>query len=105
MSGKLARVKASETIRARERKSVYDYGGCHICGERMEERRITQEFWIKGKLIVIEGVPAGVCPRCGEKVVKADVGRWIAALIADSKRLRKVRMISVPVIRFAKEIA
>ena len=84
---------------------MYDYGECHLCGEQMKARRTKQEFWIKGKLIVIENVPAGVCPQCGEKVVKADVGRWIAALIADSKRLRRVRMISVPVIRFAKEIA
>lgn len=84
---------------------MYDYGECNICGERMKERRVKQEFWIKGKLIVIEDVPAGVCPRCGEKVVKADVGRRIAALIADSKRLRRARMMGVPVIRFAKEIA
>ena len=84
---------------------MYDYGECHICGERMQERRVKQEFWIKGKLILIEDVPAGMCPQCGEKVVKADVGRAIAALMANPKRLRKVRMISVPVIRFAKEIA
>jgi len=84
---------------------MYDYGECHTCGEQMEERRIKQDLWIKGKLIVIEDVPAGVCPQCGEKVVKADVGRWIAALIEDSKRLRRARTISVPVIRFAKEIA
>ena len=84
---------------------VYDYSECHICGERMEEKRIKQEFWIKDKLIVIEGVPAGVCPQCGEKVVKADVGRRIAALIEDSERWRKARTISVPVIRFAKKVA
>jgi len=86
-------------------KSRYDYGECHICGGRMAERRVKQEFWIEGQLILIEDVPAGVCPRCGEKVVKADVGRWIAALIEDSKRLRKARTIRVPVIKFAKEIA
>ena len=84
---------------------MYDYGKCHVCGEQMEERRVKQEFWIKGKLIVIEGVPAGVCPQCGEKVVRADVGREIAALIEDSSRLRKARTMSVPVIRFAKKIA
>ena len=84
---------------------MYDYGECHLCGERMKARRIKQEFWIKGKLIVIEGVPAGVCPRCGEKVVKADVGQSIAVLIEDSKRLRKARTMSVPVIRFAQKIA
>ena len=86
-------------------KAMYDYGECHICGERMAERRVKQEFWIKGKLVVIEGVPAGVCPQCGEKVVQADVGRAIAALVEDSKRLRKARTIAVPVIKFAADAA
>lgn len=84
---------------------MYDYGECHNCAERMEERRVKQEFWIKGQLIVIENVPVGVCPQCGEKVVRAEVGRRIAALIEDSRGLRKARTISVPVIRFAEKIA
>jgi len=84
---------------------MYDYGECHICGQRMEEKHVKQDFWIKGKLIVIEEVPAGVCPQCGEKVVKADVGRSIAALVGNSKRLRKARTMNVPVIRFAREVA
>jgi YgiT-type zinc finger domain-containing protein len=83
----------------------YNYGKCHICGERMEEKRIKQDFWIKGKLIVVEDVPVGVCPQCGEKIVKADVGRQIAALTANTNRLRKTRTMRVPVIRFAKEVA
>ncbi len=87
------------------KRNKYDYGECHICGEQMEERRIKQEFWIKSKLIVIEDVPAGICPQCGEKIVNAEVGRSIAALIEDSKQRRKVRTISVPVIRFIKEVA
>lgn len=84
---------------------MYDYGECHLCGERMRARRAKQEFWIKGKLIVIENVPAGVCPQCGEKVVKADIGRRIAVLIEDAKGLRKARTMLVPVIKFAKEVA
>jgi YgiT-type zinc finger domain-containing protein len=71
----------------------------------MQERRVKQEFWIKGKLVVVEGVPAGICPQCGEKVVKADVGRSIAVLVSSSKRLRKARTMSVPVIRYAREVA
>ncbi|MDQ3686139.1 MAG: type II toxin-antitoxin system MqsA family antitoxin, partial [Acidobacteriota bacterium] len=66
------------------RKSKYDYGKCHICGERMEEKKIKQDFWLKGSLIVIEDVPAGVCPQCGEKVVKAEVGRRLANLLEHS---------------------
>ena len=84
---------------------MYDYGECHVCGERMEEKRVKQEFWVKGKLIVIKDVPAGVCLQCGEKVVKADIGRWIAALLEDSKRLKKARTISVPVIRFSAKVS
>ncbi|MDT5122648.1 MAG: hypothetical protein QOC96_2130 [Acidobacteriota bacterium] len=86
-------------------KKKYHYGKCHICGEQMEERRIKQDFWIKGKLIIIEDVPAGVCPQCGEKIVKADVGRQIATLTGNVRHWRKSRTMSVPVIRFAKEVA
>jgi YgiT-type zinc finger domain-containing protein len=59
----------------------YNYGKCHVCGEQMVERQSKQDFWIKGDLIVIEDVPAGVCPQCGEKVVRAEVGQQIATLI------------------------
>jgi hypothetical protein len=33
-----------------------DYGKCHLCGEQMQEKRINQEFWLKGMLVVIESV-------------------------------------------------
>jgi YgiT-type zinc finger domain-containing protein len=78
----------------------YDYGKCQICGEQMVERQIKQDFWIKGDLIVVEDVPAGMCPQCGEKVVRADVGRQIAALIADIEKTQPVRSINVPVLQF-----
>jgi len=86
-------------------KHMYDYGECHVCGARMAERRVKQEFWVRGKLMVIEGVPAGVCPQCGEKVVRVDVGRSIAELVGNSKRLRSRRMMSIPVVRFARNVA
>ena len=89
----------------RNQKSTYDYGKCHVCGELMEEKKIKQDFWLKGKLIVIESVPAGVCPQCGEKVVKADVGRQLASLIQNRSRLTKKKTISVPVVRYEKEVA
>ena len=84
-------------------KNHYAYGKCHVCGEQMKEKRINQDFRLKGKLIVIESVPAGVCPQCGEKIVKADVGRQVATLIKNLKRLPKRRRITVPVVRYAKE--
>ena len=84
---------------------MYDYGECHVCGKQMKEKRVKQDLWVRGKPILNEGVPAGVCPQCGERVVKADVGLRIAALIEDSRQLRKARTTRVPVIRFARETA
>ena len=78
----------------------YKYGECEICNTPMKEGLIKQDFWIQGKLIVVEDVPAGVCPRCGEKVVKADVGRSILRLIENSDRIAKAPRISVPKIKF-----
>ena len=86
-------------------KRNYDYGKCHVCGEQMEEKRINQDFWLKKKLVVIESVPAGVCPQCGEKIVKADVGRDLADLIQNVRRLPKRNTITVPVVRYAKKVA
>jgi len=81
-------------------KTTYDYGKCHVWGEQMVERQIKQDFWIKGDLIVIEDVPAGVCPQCGEKIVRGDVGRQIATIIADIEKAQPVRSITVPVLQF-----
>lgn len=57
-------------------------------------------FWIRGELIIVEDMFAGICPRCGEKVVKANVGRWIAKLLENTERIVKVPRISVPTIKF-----
>jgi len=86
-------------------KKKYDYGKCHVCAAQMRGKRINQDFWLKGKLIVIESVPAGVCPQCGEKVVKADVGRQLANLIGNLSQVPKRKTLTVPVIKYAKEAA
>ena len=84
---------------------VYDYGKCHVCDTPMVEKTIQQDFWIKNKLIVIEKIPAGVCPQCGEKIVNAEVGKHIAKLIKDSKRIKKAPTISVPLIQYGEAMA
>jgi YgiT-type zinc finger domain-containing protein len=87
----------------KKKRVSYDYGECEICNTPMKEELIKQDFWIRGKLIIVEDVPAGVCPKCGEKVVQADVGRWILRLIESSERIAKAPKISVPKIKFVEE--
>lgn len=69
----------------------------------MEAKRIRQGFWIKRKLMVVENVPAGLCPQCGEKAVRADVGRRLAVLPKYVKARRKVRTRTVPVLAFTED--
>ena len=57
------------------------------------------------ELIVVEGVPAGVCPKCGEKVVRATAGQWIIKTLENSERIAKAPRISVPTIIFDAEEA
>jgi YgiT-type zinc finger domain-containing protein len=83
--------------------NLYDYGKCEICDTPMEERRIKQNFSIRGELIVVENVPAGVCPQCGEKVVRADVGHWLEALLKNTDQIARAPRISVPSIKFDVE--
>ncbi len=67
----------------------------------MQRRRITQEEWVKGELVVVEDVPAGVCRQCGERVVTADVGRSLAVLLENPQRRRNARRMNVPIIQSA----
>jgi YgiT-type zinc finger domain-containing protein len=86
--------------RMKKKRVNHNYGECEICNTEMKEILVKQDFWIHGKLIVVEDVPAGVCPKCGEKVVKADVGRSILKLMENSDRIAKAPKISVPKIKF-----
>ncbi|RQW06572.1 YgiT-type zinc finger protein [candidate division KSB1 bacterium] len=86
-------------------ETKYDYGKCEICDTPMEPRLIKQNFWIRGEFIVVEDVPAGVCPQCGEKVVRADVGHWLEELLKNADEIAKAPRISVPSIKFDIEVA
>lgn len=85
------------------KETGYDYGECEICNTPTQEKYIKQDFWIGGELIVVEDVPAGVCPQCGEKVVKAGVGQRITRLLENSELIAKAPRISVPAIKLDVE--
>ena len=76
----------------------YNCGECEICDARMIEKRIKQDFWIGGKLVVINNVPAGVCSRCGAKVVRSEIGKRLATMLQSQKKWSKALVMSVPVV-------
>ncbi len=83
---------------------MYNYGKCDICNTLMIERIIRQDFWIKNKLVVIDNIPAGVCPQCGEKIVNAAVGKHIAQILKDKNRINKASTISVPIVHYEEKV-
>ncbi len=84
-------------------KKNYNYGECDICGAQMQERLISQDFWIKDELVVIRNVPAGVCPQCGSKVVNAETGRWLSALLRNPERLAHAPRLAVPMLQYSED--
>jgi len=87
----------------KKKEKEYDYGKCDVCGTTMIEKHIKQDFWIRGELIVIEDLPAGVCPQCGEKIVRAEIGQLVMKLIENPEKIAKAPRISVPSIKFDAE--
>ena len=63
-------------------------------------RPAKQDFWMRGELVVVDQVVAGVCPQCGAKVVRADVGQQLAALLGNTERIASAPRMSVPVVAF-----
>ena len=78
----------------------YNYGECDVCDTPLKAKRIKQDFWIRGQLIVVKDVPAGVCPQCGERVVNATVGRRLAELVRDDNQIAKAARITVPALAY-----
>ena len=84
----------------KDNMNAYDYGECENCDTPLQEQRIKQDFWIRDELIVLDNVLAGVCPQCGAKVVRADIGSRIADLLNNPERIATAPHISVPVLSF-----
>ena len=54
---------------------------CSVCHGETVSKNITYTQWYKGKLVVIENVPAEVCPICGEEYFSSEVAGRIQEAI------------------------
>jgi len=68
---------------------------CEYCSGLIVEKKIDMPRKVKGKYILIEKVPAGVCTRCGTRYYTANVLKTIEAI---TRRRRKTeRQVLMPV--------
>jgi len=75
-----------------------DQSICPLCGGTLEEKQIYLDFRYKGRLIVVEGVPAQVCKDCGEQLISAETSRKIDVLLGSN--VKPTKQINVPVLPF-----
>jgi YgiT-type zinc finger domain-containing protein len=63
---------------------------CPECQVKTELREITVEFERKGIRATMSGIPAMVCPNCGEEYIPGEIGGdYLEALLKRSEVRRK----------------
>jgi len=78
---------------------MYDFT-CEHCGGFVREKRVDCEaLRHKGKFIILEDVPVGICDKCGARYFDASVLRRVAEIGRGKKPTS--RTIAVPVDRYA----
>lgn len=68
---------------------------CEYCGGDIVEKRVTLHRRMRGKYILIENVPAGVCVKCGTRYYAANVLKTVQASVRGRRQAN--RQILVPV--------
>ncbi|MGH9840952.1 MAG: YgiT-type zinc finger protein [Blastocatellia bacterium] len=68
---------------------------CEYCSGVIRDKKVSLSRRVRGKYILLENVPAGVCTRCGTRYYTANVLKTIAEMVRGRRRAN--RQISVPV--------
>ncbi len=55
----------------------WDGETCEYCGGTIVEKHVSLHRKVKGKYVLIEHVPAGVCKKCGTRYYAANVLKMI----------------------------
>ena len=65
---------------------------CHVCGNKVaREECVSEVFSGEGRRVIVEGIPALVCERCGEAVFSAATAERVRAVVhGDAKADRTV---------------
>ena len=76
---------------------------CYRCGvdeEAIEPQKITHHTMYRGKLIVVENVPARVCAQCGETYFHSSTSERLQEIVW--KQAEPFELMEVPVFQYAE---
>ena len=68
---------------------------CKHCEHKLVERQVTLHRKVKGKRVLIENVPAGICPHCGARFFAANLLKTIQESLRG--RVKEKQQVSVSV--------
>ena len=68
---------------------------CVFCGGDICKDIVTVVKERKGKVFIIENVPAGVCTQCGEKEYDAYVVSKLETIIKEQKTIKREKLVPV----------
>ena len=74
---------------------------CFKCKEILEEKKVNYVVDLDNTIIIIKGVPAKVCDKCGEKYFDDETTENIEKIVSKLKNLS----IEVTVINYEEKIA
>lgn len=73
---------------------------CPLCGGELEEKIVTHPQEYKGKIIILENVPAELCRQCGEVLLRPDILERVQEVVWSE--VAPKRTASVPVYDLAQ---
>jgi YgiT-type zinc finger domain-containing protein len=73
---------------------------CDLCGAPLVEQEVTYAVELDGQWIIIEHVPARVCPQCGERLYSPDTVERLHQIAWEQKA--PSRILETPVFDFAR---
>ena len=67
---------------------------CHVCGVTEAYQELVNEvFVINGKYVLVEGIPASICARCGEATFSRETTERIRRMVhGEAQPVRAVAM-------------
>lgn len=79
-------------------------GGCTSCGgTELRAGPVRSAFWIDERLVVVEGIPALVCQRCGEQFFEDSTAIGLDRLRGGGfPQHEALRTLEVPVFAFGE---
>ncbi len=67
---------------------------CSICGARLQHKTITYTQTLEERVYIVTGVPADVCPQCGEQYLSPDTADILQEII-EKQQASEIRQLPI----------